>query len=76
MAADTATPASAMQQLTLIIAGPWLAESSPSAVDPLRLAEFFSRFEFARAIGTGHFVPLEAPEQTNAFMRSFLSRLP
>ena len=75
MAADTATLAAAMQQPTLVIAGPWLAENSPSAADPVKLAALFSRVEFARAIGAGHFLPLEAPEQTNAFMQSFLSRL-
>jgi len=28
--------------------------------------------ELARAIGTGHFVQLEVPDQTNAFIKSFV----
>ncbi len=75
MAADTATLASSMAQPTLVIAGPWLADNSPPAVDAARLKTYFKHLEFARAIGAGHFVQLEAPEQTNAFMQSFISRL-
>ena len=75
MAADTATPASSMAQPTLVIAGQWLADNSPAAVDAVRLKTYFKQLEFARAIGTGHFVHLEAPEQCNAFMQSFISRL-
>jgi pimeloyl-ACP methyl ester carboxylesterase len=78
MAADTATPAATLHQPTLVIAGPWLADSFPQAVDHARLKSFFKqvkRVELARAIGTGHFVQLEAPEQTNAFLKSFVSRL-
>lgn len=75
MAADSATPAATLQQPTLVIAGPWLADNSPPAVDVARLKGHFRHLEFARAIGCGHFVQLEAPEQTNAFLRSFLSRL-
>lgn len=76
MAADTVTPAASMQQPTLVIAGQWLADNSAAAADPSRLKSYFKHLEFARAIGTGHFVQLEAPEQTNAFLRSFIARLP
>lgn len=78
MAADTATPAATMQQPILVIAGPWLADSFPQAVDHAQLKLYFKRakqVELARAIGTGHFVQLEVPEQTNAFIKSFVSRL-
>jgi pimeloyl-ACP methyl ester carboxylesterase len=78
MAADTATPAGTMPQPTLVIAGPWLADSFPQAVDHARLKSFFKQakqVELARAIGTGHFVQLEVPDQTNAFIKSFVSRL-
>ncbi|MGE0824581.1 MAG: alpha/beta fold hydrolase [Candidatus Binatia bacterium] len=77
MATDTATPAGTMRQPTLVIAGPWLADSFPQAVDDARLKAFFKqaqRVELARAIGTGHFVQLEVPDQTNAFIKSFVSR--
>jgi pimeloyl-ACP methyl ester carboxylesterase len=75
MAADTATPASTMPQPTLVIAGPWMADTSPQAVDHAHLKSTFKQVELARAIGTGHFVQLEAPDQTNAFIKSFVSRL-
>lgn len=78
MAADTATPAATMRQPILVIAGPWLADSFPQAVDHARLKAIFTQakqVELARAIGTGHFVQLEVPDQTNAFIKSFLSRL-
>ena len=75
MAADTATPASTMQQPTLVIAGPWMADSFPQAVDQKQLESCFKRVELARAIGTGHFVQLEVPDQTNAFIKNFVSRL-
>lgn len=78
LAADTATPAATMQQPTLFIAGPWLADTFPQAVDHARLKSFFKQakqVELARAIGTGHFVQLEVPDQTNAFIKSFVSRL-
>lgn len=78
MAADTATPAATMQQPTLVIAGPWLADTFPQAVDHARLKSCFrqaKQVELARAIGTGHFVQLEVPDQTNAFIKSFVSRL-
>jgi pimeloyl-ACP methyl ester carboxylesterase len=76
MAVDTATPAASLQQPTLVIVGQWLADNSRPAADPTRLKTYFQHLEFARAIGTGHFVQLEAPEQTNAFLTSFVSRLP
>lgn len=75
MAADTATPAARMEQPTLVIVGQWLADNSRPAADPQQLKTHFKHLEFARAIGTGHFVQLEAPEQTNAFLNSFVSRL-
>lgn len=78
MAADTATPAATMSQPVLVIAGPWLADSFPQAVDHARLKAIFTQakqVELARAIGTGHFVQLEVPDQTNAFIKSFVSRL-
>lgn len=78
MAADTATPAATMRQPVLVIAGPWLADSFPQAVDHARLKSIFAQakqVELARAIGTGHFVQLEVPNQTNAFIKSFVSRL-
>mgnify|MGYP001183728971 CR=1 FL=1 len=78
MAADTATPAATMRQPILVIAGPWLADSFPQAVDHARLKTIFTqakRVELARAIGTGHFLQLEVPDQTNAFLKSFVSRL-
>lgn len=75
MAVDTATPASAMQQPTLVIAGPWMTDSFPQAVDQKQLESCFKRVELARAIGTGHFVQLEVPDQTNAFIKNFVSRL-
>ena len=76
MAADTATLAARLEQPTLVIVGQWLADNSAAAADPVRVKNHFKHLEFARAIGTGHFVQLEAPEQTNAFLRSFISRLP
>ena len=78
MAADTATPAATMQQPTLVIAGPWMADTFPQAVDHAQLKSTFKQakqVELARAIGTGHFVQLEVPDQTNAFIKSFVSRL-
>jgi pimeloyl-ACP methyl ester carboxylesterase len=78
MAADTATPAGTMHQPILVIAGPWLADSFPQAVDHARLKASFkqaTQVELARAIGTGHFLQLEVPDQTNAFIKSFVSRL-
>lgn len=78
MAADTATPAATMRQPILVIAGPWLADSFPQAVDHARLKAIFTQakhVELARAIGTGHFLQLEVPDQTNAFLKSFVSRL-
>ncbi len=78
MAADTATPAGTMRQPVLVLAGPWLADNSPPAVDLARLKDVFKqaqRVELARAIGSGHFVQLEVPDQTNAFIKSFVSRL-
>src|SRR5215813_1286705 len=66
MAADTATRAATMPQPTLVIAGPWLADSFPQAVDHEKLKSFFKQakqVELARAIGTGHFVQLEVPDQ-------------
>jgi pimeloyl-ACP methyl ester carboxylesterase len=75
MATDTLTPASNMPQPTLVIAGPWMAESFPQAVDYEHLQSCFKQVELARAIGTGHFVQLEVPDQANAFIRSFVSRL-
>jgi pimeloyl-ACP methyl ester carboxylesterase len=76
MAADTATAAASLEQPTLVIVGQWLADNSAAAADPVRVKTHFKLLEFARAIGTGHFVQLEAPEQTNAFLNSFISRLP
>jgi len=67
-----------MPQPTLVIAGTWLADTFPQAVDHARLKSFFKQakqVELARAIGTGHFVQLEVPDQTNAFIKSFVSRL-
>jgi pimeloyl-ACP methyl ester carboxylesterase len=61
-----------------VIAGPWLADSFPQAVDQAHLKSLFKQvkqMELARAIGTGHFVQLEVPDQTNAFIKSFVSRL-
>ncbi len=75
MAADTATPAAAMQQPSLVIAGPWMAATFPQAVDQDYVKSCFKNVELARAIGTGHFVHLEVPEQVNAFIKSFVSRL-
>jgi pimeloyl-ACP methyl ester carboxylesterase len=78
MAADSATPAATMSQPTLVMAGPWLADSFPQAVDLGHLKSIFKqaeRVELARAIGTGHFLQLEVPDQTNAFIKSFVSRL-
>jgi pimeloyl-ACP methyl ester carboxylesterase len=75
MAADTLTPAAAMQQPTLVIAGPWMGEASPQAVDHEHLKSCFKNVELARAIGTGHFVQLEVPDQANAFIKNFVSRL-
>jgi pimeloyl-ACP methyl ester carboxylesterase len=78
MATDTATPAATMPQPTLVIAGPWMADTFPQAVDQAHLKASFrqaKQVELARAIGTGHFVQLEVPEQTNAFIKSFVSRL-
>jgi len=78
MASDTATPAATMRQPVLVIAGPWLADSFPQAVDHEKLKSLLKQakhVELARAIGTGHFVQLEVPDQTNAFITSFVSRL-
>ena len=75
MAADTLTPAAAMQQPSLVIAGPWMGEAFPQAVDHEHLKSCFKNVELARAIGTGHFVQLEVPDQANAFIKNFVSRL-
>ena len=75
MASDTATPATAMQQPTLVMVGPWMAEAFPQAADPAHLKTYFKNLEFAQAIGTGHFLQLEVPDQVNAFISSFVSRL-
>ncbi len=75
MATDTLTPASAMSQPTLVIAGPWMAKSFPQAVDDEYLRSCFRHVELARAIGAGHFIQLEVPDQVNAFIHSFVSRL-
>ena len=75
MASDSLTPASAMSQPTLVIAGPWMADSFPQAVDHEQLKACFKQVELARAIGSGHFVQLEVPDQVNAFIKSFVSRL-
>ena len=75
MAADTLTPAAAMQQPSLVIAGPWMGETFPQAVDHEHLKSCFENVELARAIGTGHFVQLEVPDQANAFIKNFVSRL-
>ena len=64
-----------MPQPTLVIAGPWLADTFPQAVDHAQLKSSFKQVELARAIGTGHFVQLEVPDQTNAFIKSFVSRV-
>ena len=75
MTANTATSAAAMQQPTLVMVGPWMADAFPQAADPAHLRTCFKQVEFAQAIGTGHFLQLEVPDQVNAFIRSFVSRL-
>ena len=75
MASDSATPAAAMPQPTLVMVGPWMADAFPQAADPAHLKSCFKQVEFARAIGTGHFLQLEVPDQVNAFITSFVSRL-
>ena len=78
MAADSATPAAAMRQPTLVMVGPWMAEAFPQAADSEHLKSCFKQVEqveLARAIGTGHFLQLEVPDQVNTFITSFVSRL-
>ncbi len=75
MASDSATPAAAMPQPTLVMVGPWMADAFPQAADPAHLKSCFKQVEFAQAIGAGHFLQLEVPDQTNAFIKSFVSRL-
>ncbi len=75
MAADSATPAAAMPQPTLVMVGPWMADAFPQAADLNHLKSCFKQVEFAQAIGAGHFLQLEVPDQVNAFIRSFVSRL-
>ncbi len=78
MTADTAALAATMRQPTLVMAGPWMADSFPQAVDPAHLKSIFKQvkqLELARAIGAGHFLQLEVPDQTNAFIKNFVSRL-
>jgi pimeloyl-ACP methyl ester carboxylesterase len=75
MAADTATPAAAMSQPVLVIVSPWLAKIFAQFVDQTYVHSCFTQVELARAIGTGHFVQLEVPDQVNAFIKSFVSRL-
>jgi pimeloyl-ACP methyl ester carboxylesterase len=43
--------------------------------DHEHLKSCFKNVELARAIGTGHFVQLEVPDQANAFIKNFVSRL-
>ncbi len=75
MAADSVTSATAMSQPTLVMVGPWMADAFPQAADPNHLKSCFKQVEFARAIGAGHFLQLEVPDQVNAFIKSFMSRL-
>ena len=75
MASDSATPAAAMPQPTLVMVGPWMADAFPHAADLKHLQSCFKRVEFAQAIGAGHFLQLEVPDQVNAFIKSFVSRL-
>jgi pimeloyl-ACP methyl ester carboxylesterase len=75
MAADSATPAAAMPQPTLVMVGPWMADAFPQAADLKHLQACFKQVEFAQAIGAGHFLQLEVPDQVNAFITSFVSRL-
>jgi pimeloyl-ACP methyl ester carboxylesterase len=78
LAADTVTPAATMRQPILFIAGTWMADMFPHVLDRSRLRSFFplaKSTDLALAIGTGHFEQLEVPEQTNAFLATFISRL-
>ena len=75
MASDSATPAAAMSQPTLVMVGPWMADAFPQAADLKHLQSCFKQVEFAQAIGAGHFLQLEVPDQVNAFITSFVSRL-
>ena len=75
MASDSATPAAALRQPTLVMVGPWMADAFPQAADLKHLQSCFKRVEFAQAIGAGHFLQLEVPDQVNAFIKSFVSRL-
>ena len=75
MASDSATPAAAMSQPTLVMVGPWMADAFPQAADLKHLKSCFKQVEFAQAIGAGHFLQLEVPDQVNAFITSFVSRL-
>ena len=75
MASDSATSAAALRQPTLVMVGPWMADAFPQAADLKHLQSCFKRVEFAQAIGAGHFLQLEVPDQVNAFIKSFVSRL-
>ena len=50
--------------------------SSRSAFDEPALCTVLPKAEFAQAVGSGHWVQLEVPDQFNAMLRNFLERLP
>ena len=64
-----------MHQPCLVVVSPWLAQAFPHAVNQDYVQSCFQNVELARAIGSGHFVQLEVPDQVNAFIHSFVSRL-
>jgi len=64
------TPAAkAVKQPTLFVA----AAQGNARWDTLR--ELMPQVQFARVVGAGHFLQLEAPDQTNAMIEEFLLRL-
>ena len=75
LAEGTAARAAAMLQPSLVMFGPWMANTLPDAGKPERIRKWFKRTEVAQAIGCGHFLQMEVPDQVNAFIRSFISRM-
>jgi pimeloyl-ACP methyl ester carboxylesterase len=46
-----------------------------TAADETYIASVLKDIEFGQVVGSGHFVPLEVPEQLNPMIESFLTRL-
>lgn len=69
LAANSPAAAKRVRQPALFVA----ASQSPARWDKLR--ELLPQVQFARVVGAGHFLQLEAPEQFNAMLRRFIETL-